>query len=499
MAKNTVLLYIRMFFLLLVGFYTVRLLLQMLGVEDYGLYNVIFGLVTSFSFFSGAMQSTIQRFICYELSQGKTENVKKVFAVSLFLFLVLSIIVLIVAETAGLWFICNKLSVPVAKEQTVQIVYQLSIFMVIFKILQVPYIAAMTSYENMGTYAKISIVDASLHLASVGALKYISDDRLVYFTILYTICNLAVLVYYVTYCQKKYTVCRINFGVDKDYLKSMTTFFSWNLFGAIANISKQQGLNLLLNVFCGVILNATWGIATQVGGAIGQFSASFQQAFNPQILKSYNDPDRNAFWELLCSCSKYSFLLIWLVSLPMLLSTEFFLELWLGKNLPDYVVFFTQMTIIHVVIDAMNAPLWVSVQATGNVRKYQIEISILICFNFILSFIVLQLKAHPLSVAMINVFVNLLCFGYRLLYLHKNIGLRIGQYCRKCLIPAVIIGCGSYFSGLYIRKLFTNNICMILCSLTIITIINLVLVIFVGLSNREKKALSSYCKRKFYK
>ena len=203
MAKNTVLLYIRMFFLLLVGFYTVRLLLETLGVEDYGLYNVIFGLVASFSFFSGAMQSTIQRYLCCELGEGNQNGAKKVFSVSLFLFFILSLIIILIAETIGLWFVAFKLNVPVGKTQIAHIVFQVSIVMTIFKVLQIPYIAAITSHENMGIYAKISILDYALHLGSVLVLKLLAENRLIYFTIFYTISNITVFAVYIAYCCKK--------------------------------------------------------------------------------------------------------------------------------------------------------------------------------------------------------------------------------------------------------------------------------------------------------
>jgi O-antigen/teichoic acid export membrane protein len=311
--------------------------------------------------------------------------------------------------------------------------------------------------------------------------------------------NLAVFLCYAAYCWKNYDICRVGLRVDKSYLKSMSAFFSWNLFGAVANISKQQGLNLLLNVFCGVVLNATWGIATQVSAAVGQFTASFQQAFNPQILKSYSNGDKSAFHELLQSCSKYSFLLIWLVSLPILLQTEFLLKLWLGNTLPDYAVLFTQMAVLYIVIDALSGPLWVAVQATGNIKRYQIELSILVSVSFISSWVALALGASACFVAIVNVVVNMLCHLYRLYYLHKKIDFPMAKYYVKVLIPAVLTGAVGYISGICTQQYAGKQWYSIIGYLAAVTVFNVIVMAFAGLSGTERKLLKSYIVKKLSK
>lgn len=498
MAKNTLLLYIRMAFMMLVGFYTVRLLLQALGVDDYGLYNVIFGMVSMFTFFSGAMATTVQRFLCHEMGQNNIENTAKVFSVSIFLFLILSGIVLILAETVGLWFVCNKLNVPSGRASVAVIIYQISIFMTLFKILQIPYIAVVTSHEEMGVFAKISILDSFLHLASVAALKFVFYDRLICFSSFYTASNFVILLLYVWYCTKKYSMCRMSFKVHREFLKPMASFFSWSLFGAVANMSKQQGLNLLLNVFCGVVLNATWGIATQVGNAVNQFVASFQQAFNPQILKSYTESDKESFFELLQSCSKYSFMLIWLVALPVLLKTEFFLKLWLGGNLPEGAIVFTQLMVIYILFDAICGPLWVAVQATGNIRRYQVEISCLICTSFIFSLIALKMGAPAYSVAVINTGINALLIIYRLFYLQRAIHFPISRYCLKTLLPIALVSMISVSCGILTHCFSGGKWYSVILYLLLISIVNLTTVFSAGLSGRERNALKMYIRRKLF-
>ena len=279
----------------------------------------------------------------------------------------------------------------------------------------------------------------------------------------------------------------------------MTLFFSWSLFGAVANMSKQHGLNLLLNVFYGVVLNATWGIASQVGSAVNAFVGSFQQAFNPQILKSYNSEDKRGFLELLQSCSKYSFLLIWFVALPALLKTEFLLKFWLGNELPEGAVIFTRLIIVYALFDAICGPMWVAVQATGNIRRYQMEISFIIFSTFIFSLIVLKLGAPAYSVAVINAAVNGLTLIYRLFYLRREIGLHIDSYCVKTLIPIATVGGLSTGCGILTQSFSGSKWNTVIPYLMFILVTNLFITALAGLSGKERVAAFAYCKRKFSK
>lgn len=491
-AKNTLILYIRMLFLMLVGFYTVRLLLASLGVEDYGLYNIIFGLVTTFSFFSGAMHSTVQRFLCDELGRGNSAGARLVFGVSVFLFLLVALAVFLLAETVGLWFVHNKMTIPAGRMETALTVYQISIFMVILKLLQIPYISAITSHENMGVYSWMCIADSFLHLVSVLILKFILADKLICFVSFYTASNFLILGLFAVYCYRKYDICRIGLKPEKEYLKSMTAFFSWNLFGAVGSILKQQGLNLLLNVFFGVVLNATWGIANQVGNAVNQLVASFQQAFNPQILKSYDNADKKAFFELLQSCSKYSFMLIWLVSFPVLLQTEFLLKLWLGNKLPEGAVVFTQLMIVYMLFEALSGPMWVAVQASGSIKRYQIEISCLLGSAFLFSFIALKSGFPAVCVPVINAAVNMGALVYRLFYLQRRIDFSAVQYCRKTIVPAAAVAALSCAVGFF-SKLFAADVWYaVILHLFTVCILNLLISIVCGLSSNEKKAFRAF-------
>ena len=497
-VKNTLILYVRMIFVMITGFYTLRLLLTSLGIEDYGLYNVIFGLVTAFSFFSGAMQSTVQRFLCYEMGEGSIDNVKKVFGVSVFLFLLVALAVFILAETAGLWFVDHRMSIAPDKMDTARTIYHISIFMVIFKLLQIPYVSAVTSHENMGVYSWFCIGDSFLHLVSVLGLKFVMADKLICFVAFYTISNLLILILYVLYCCKKYEECRVFRKFDRQYLKDMGSFFSWSLLGATANVLKQHGLNLLLNLFYGVVLNATWGIATQVGNAANQLVASFQQAFNPQILKSYTTSDKKAYFELLQSCSKYSFMLVWLIALPVLLQTEFLLKLWLGAELPTDVVIFTRLMIVYMLFEALSCPLWVAVQAVGDINRYQIEISCISGSSFIFSLIALEFGAAAVSVAVISAAVNMLALIYRIFYLQKKIRFSVSGYWLKALLPVMVVTLGSGICGVVINRFSGESWLNVILCLILSSVVNVVIMLLFALSGQERKYLRNYFYQKIF-
>lgn len=494
-AKNTMLLYIRMIISLGVGVYTARLLLNSLGVVDYGLYNVIFGIAAAFTFFSNAMLSATQRFLCHELGKGQSNDVRAVFSVSILLFASITVLFFILAETAGLWFVKHKLNFPAGKMETALIVYHASVVTMLFKILQMPYTAVVTSHENMKTFAAINIFESLLYLISVLVLRFIFIDRVIYFSVFYTLVNLFVLLSYALYCTGNYAECSLRPAVKLKYVKSIAAFFFWSLFGSVANISKQHGLNLLLNMFCGVIMNAAWGIATQVGNALNQFAASFQQAFNPQILKCYANSDTKSFEDLLYSCSKYSFLLLWLITLPFLLQTEFILKLWLGSELPEKTVIFTQLVLVYILIDAICGPLWMTAQATGNIKRYQVEISCLIFSSFVFSFIALKLGAPAYSVAVINTAVNAAALLYRLFYLRREIDLHIRRFCLKALLPMATVAAISTICGIVALPFTGSKWYTIIGYLLAVSLVNAVIMLFIGLSGAEREDLKIFLTR----
>ena len=443
-AKNTVYLYIRMIFVLGANFFAVRVLLEALGVEDYGLFNLIVGFVTLFTLLNGAMQSTVQRFLCFELGKEKGGDTKAVFAVCLVLFAALAGLILIASETVGLWFVNCKLNIPPGRERSAAIVYQLSILVMLAKTMQIPFTALIVSYERMGVFAKISIVEAALTLGAALALKFLSGDLLIWYTSLYTLATLVVVAVYAGFCRVHFAEARFPRRIERNRIGSIGSFFSWSIFGAIANMLKQQGLNVLLNIFFGVAFNATWAVANKVGMAVNQLVNNFQQAFNPQIVKSWAADDKRPFFSLLCRSSFISFCLIWICALPLLVFPEFFLGLWLKGGLPPQLVQFVQLTMIFLVFDALSGPLWMAVQATGKIAAYQVQVSLLIGSAFFISWAAFALGAPAWAVMAINAAVNVLCLVYRVVYLRIRIGFPALRYSVFTLAPSFAIALLSY-------------------------------------------------------
>ena len=443
-AKNTVYLYIRMIFVLGANFFAVRVLLEALGVDDYGLFNLIVGFVTLFTLLNGAMQSTVQRFLCFELGKEKGGDTKAVFAVCLVLFAALAGVILIASETVGLWFVNCKLNIPPGRERSAAIVYQLSILVMLAKTMQIPYTALIVSYERMGVFAKISIVEAALTLGAALALKFLSGDLLIWYTSLYTLATLVVVAVYAGFCRIHFAEARFPRRIERGRIGSIGSFFSWSIFGAVANMLKQQGLNVLLNMFFGVAFNATWAVSNKVGMAVNQLVNNFQQAFNPQIVKSWATEDKGPFFNLLCRSSFVSFCLIWICALPLLVFPEFILGLWLKGVLPPQLALFVQLTMIYLVFDALSGPLWMAVQATGKIAAYQVQVSLLIGSAFFISWVAFALGAPAWAVMAINAAVNVLCLAYRIAYLRIRIMFPALRYSVFTLAPSFAIAVVSY-------------------------------------------------------
>ena len=443
-AKNTVYLYIRMIFVLGANFFAVRVLLEALGVDDYGLFNLIVGFVTLFTLLNGAMQSTVQRFLCFELGKEKGGDTKAVFAVCLVLFAALAGLILIASETVGLWFVNCKLNIPSGRVHSAAVVYQLSILVMLAKTMQIPFTALIVSYEQMGVFAKISIVEAALTLGAALALKFLSGDLLIWYTSLYTLATLVVVAVYAGFCRVHFAEARFPRRIERNRIGSIGSFFSWSIFGAVANMLKQQGLNVLLNIFFGVAFNATWAVANKIGMAVNQLVSNFQQAFNPQIVKSWAAEDKKPFFNLLCRSSFISFCLIWICALPLLACPEFFLGLWLKGEFPPQLTLFVQLTMIYLVFDALSGPLWMAVQATGKISAYQVQVSLLIGSAFFISWIACALGAPAWAVMAINAAVNAMSHLYRIMYLSLKIGFPAWKYVSCTMLPAMAIGLGTY-------------------------------------------------------
>ena len=434
-AKNTLYLYARMVVILAANFYAVRILLDVLGVEDYGLFNLIVGFVTLFTLLNGAMQSTVQRFLCFEMGKPDGGDTRSVFSLCLYLFMSLSAIIVVIGETVGLWFLKTRLSIPEGRFAVAQIVYQFSIATMIAKTMQIPFMSLILSYERMGVFAKISLLEGLLTLGAAVVLKWTRFNLLIAYAALYTAAVAACTAAYAAYCRLRFREVSLSRTFSVAQIKRISAFFSWNVFGAVANMLKQQGFNVLINVYFGVSLNATWAVANKVGMAVNQLVGNFQQAFCPQILKSYADADKEPYCRLLSAASKFSFFLLLVCVMPLFCFSDFFLGIWLKGELPPQLSLFMRLTLVFMLTEALAAPFWTGIQATGRIAVYQMSVSAIILSAFFASWILFRHGFPAWYVMVCNIVASLGCHLYRTLHVRCSCGFPLGKYVLKTMLP----------------------------------------------------------------
>ena len=436
-AKNTLLLYFRMFFMMIVSLYTSRIVLSTLGIEDFGIYNVVGGVVSMFSFLNGAMATSTQRYLTFELGkEGNVDQMRKVFNASIIIHALISIFILILAETVGMWFIYSYMTIPDSRMDAALWVYQFSILSMIVLVMSVPYNACIIAHERMKVFAYISVLEVILKLLIVYILVLGDIDKLKLYAVLIFCVQLLIRFIYSNYCRRHFKETLFQLALNKKLLKEMTGFAGWNLVGSISFLGVVQGLNILLNIFFGPAVNAARGIAVQVQGTISNFSTNFQTALNPQIIKSYANKDLGYMHQLIFKSAKYSFLLLFFVSLPLMIEMQQILGWWL-KVVPEHTVSFTRLVLISTMIDCMANSLIISAQATGKIRMYQICVGGILLLIVPLSYICLLFISAPEIVFIVNILVSL-CAQIVRLYLLKNlIILNMYDYFKEVILKII--------------------------------------------------------------
>lgn len=436
--KNSLFLYIRMFIMMCTSLYTYRLVLQILGVEDFGIYNLVSGVIVLFTFISGAMLTGTQRFLNFHIGQNNLREANNVFCMSLNIYILLALIMAILAETIGLWFLQTQLNIPSERIHATNYVYQFAIITFIVSFTRIPYNAAIISYERMNFYAYISIIEVILKLGSVFLLYVIPYDKLIIYSLSYTIITILINVAYYIYCKANIDITKYRLTWDWGTFRQLSSFSFWSLFGNAANSLAQQGMTFLINIFYGVAVNAAAGIANQVVGTVYQFVSNFQVAFNPQIIKSYAANEINKLNKLICQTSKFSYYLMLIIILPLSLLMDKVLSIWL-VDVPEYTSIFCKLILIFFAIDAINAPLWMSVQATGKIRNYQILMSTLIILNIPAAYIALKVGFPVYSVWVVRIIINIITFVVRCLYMRKLMDFRLHDFIYLTMLPITLV------------------------------------------------------------
>lgn len=484
-AKNTLLLYVRMLFLMVISLYTSRVILNALGVNDFGIYNVVGGVVAMFSILSGSLSAAISRFITFELGKKDDDGLRKVFSASVTIQLALSAIIVVLIEAVGVWFLNGKMSIPANRLYAANWVMQFSVITFVINLISVPYNATIIAHERMSAFAYISIFEGVGKLAVAFLIILAPFDRLIFYSILMCLIAVAVRLVYGTYCKRHFAECTYHFRWDKELLKKMFGFAGWNFIGATSAILRDQGGNIILNLFFGPAVNAARGIANQVNNAITGFATNFMTALNPQITKSYASGDREYMMSLIYQGARLSFYMLLFLSLPVLVNTHYILVVWL-KLVPEHAVVFVQLILIFALSECISNPLVTAMLATGNIRNYQIVVGGLQILNLPLSYICLKMGGSPESVLVVAIIISQCCLAARLYMLRGMIGLSSKKYLTKVYFNVVIVSilaaCIPVALSFRLHESFLSFI--ILCIVCVLC--SSISIFFVGCNSKER-------------
>lgn len=501
-AKNTLFLYFRMILIMLVSLYTSRVILATLGIRDYGINNVVAGVVTMFSFLNNSMSSSTQRFLTFELGKGNKEGLCRVFAAALNIHLGIALLVIFLAETIGLWFVNAKLVIPAERMVAANWIYQFAILSFCVNIIQVPYNATLIAHEKMSIYAYISILEVLLKLGIVYLLVISPIDKLISYGLLFLLVQILIRFIYQIYCRKHYEETKFLLFWDKGLYKQMSGFAGWNMFGSIAWLLRDQGLNIVLNLFFGPVINAARGVANQVSNAVMNFISNFQVALNPQITKNYAQNSFDEMERLAYRGIKFSFLLLFVMAFPLCINIKYVLSIWLVQ-VPDYSAQFLILILIDALVgNLFGTPLMTSLAATGKIRNYQITVSTIILLIVPVSYVILKLGAGPESVFYVAIVFNLLSGIARYVFCHKQIGYSAKKYLSYVIFPLAGVVILSLPLPLLAKRYLSSDMSdlanfLILCSIAFI--ISMVASWFIGFSKHERVMITEVIRKKLHK
>lgn len=499
-AKNTLLLYVRMFLLIFVQLYTVPIILKTLGVEDYGIYNVVGGVVTMFSFIGSSLASGSQRFIAFEIGRNDKEKLKKVFNTTVTIYIVLALIALVLLEVGGYWFLNNRMNIPDSRIHAANWVFQLSIISFLINLISIPYNAAVIAHEKMSIFAYVSILECVLKLVAAILLQYILFDHLIVYAIL--ICSVAVIIriIYQIYCIRNFEECKkAQFTWDSNKGKELLTYSGWNMIGAVALISRQQGLNIVINLFFGPLLNAAHSIGQQINGVLTQFINNVYMATRPQITKLYANNETEEMWSLVFHSSKLAFYLLMILSIPLILELDKILEMWL-HNVPPYTVIIGRLMILTILIETLANQIIGAYQAANKIKRYQIYSSTIILLNIPISYIFLRFQpTNPIIPYSISILLSILYVISIIWNAHKELKMNINKYIQSILVKIVIVyGITILFVWLSIQPI-PSSFFRIIYTCCITLLISFLTIWLIGLDKSEKYFVNKIIKQKITK
>lgn len=499
-AKNAMFLFIRMFLVMAVTLYISRIVLEQLGQSDYGIYSLVAGFVSMLGVLNSAMTTATQRYLAFDIGRGYEIQLNKTFNSALIIHIGIALILLVLAETFGIWYVNNRLIFPEDRMVAVNTVYQFSIFTFLVAVVSVPFNSLIIAREKMQFFAYVSIVEVILNLIIAYALFYSKSDKLIFYSVLLFVIKTLVALIYILFCKKQFAESRFTLVSDKKGYKEMLVYSGWNMFGNIAVVAKGQGINILLNLFFGTVMNAAYGVMNQVMNAINMLASNFQQAINPQIIKTYSQSQLKQTHHLINKGSKITFLLILLIVVPLYINVDYVLELWL-KTPPPFTAIFIKIGLINILIDCLSGSLMVGIQATGKMKVYQIVVGTLQVLNFPLSYWLLKLDFSVESVFILSVIISIIALQLRLyflkLFIHFNVFLYYKQVIARIASLLVIIGMGLFFKQYFSAEIMDFSRFVIESTMALLVVI--VLIGIIGLESSERKTIVELIRKRIGK
>ena len=490
-ARNTLLLYGRMLLLMLVGLYTSRVYIGTLGEVDYGIYNVVGGLVGMFSIISGTLSAAISRFLTYELGKGDMAKLKAVFCTAVNIQIIFAISIIVLAEIFGLWFLDTQMNIPAERLPAARWVFHFSVLSFSISIISVPYNASIVAHEKMSAFAAISILEAVMKLVIAFLITISPIDRLVFFSILTMAVSILVRIVYGIYCRSHFEECTYSLVLDKPLMKKMFSFAGWNFIGTTSGILRDEGGNILMNIFFGPAVNAARAISQQINSAVLNFTGSFMTALNPQITKSYAARETAQMMRLVFNGARFSYYLMLILALPLMLNMDYILSIWL-KEVPDHTAAFGILALVFAMSETLSNPLITAMLATGNIRNYQIVVGGLQLLNVPVSYVLLKAGWAPETVLAVAIVLSQICLAARLVMLRGMIGLDVKAYLKSVYCNVAAVTLVGALPMILLQKYIPSGFLGLIASCAASLLLSGLSVFFVGCSRHERKKILSW-------
>lgn len=498
-AINTIMLYFRMFLTMGVALFTSRVILQSLGIQDYGIYNVVAGFVSMFTFINSAMTSATQRYVTFAIGKNESNRINTVFCTSMNIHILISVLLVLVAETFGLWFLNTHMTIPTGRLFAANIVYQCAILSTVVMIVSTPYNALIVAHEKMSAFAYISILDVSVKLLIAYLLHISSYDRLIVYAILMFGAQFLIRQIYSIYCHKHFPESKFRIVKDMPLFKEMISFSGWNLFGNLASVGSGQGINVILNMFFGPVVNAARGVAIQVQNAVLGFSSNFQMAINPQITKNYATGNLSYMHTLIYASSKYSFYLLFILSLPIVLEADNILSVWLG-TVPEHTSNFLRLALITSIVNAMAGPLTIAAQAYGKIKRYQSVVGGILLLSFPVAYVCLKLGGSPEMVYIVDLVVVCTAQIVRIYMMRNMIKLSIREYLKEVILRVCLVAIAGGMVPIIAYVYLKDNTFLSFMSVCLVSVLSVVVsVYFIGIKRGEREKVKAFIKSKIKK